>query len=55
VLRQAVGEPVAIEKADIQSREQVKVSMMPEGLLTTLKDEEVTALIRYLRTTEPSR
>ena len=27
--------------------------MMPEGLLSTLKDEEVIALIRYLRTTEP--
>ena len=53
VLRPASGEPVAIEKADIQSREQLKVSMMPEGLLHTLKDDEVVALIRYLRTTEP--
>jgi putative membrane-bound dehydrogenase-like protein len=52
VLRQVAGEPVNIEKADIQSRETLKVSMMPEGLLNTLKDEEVVALVRYLRTTE---
>ena len=52
VLRQAAGEAVTIEKADIQSREKLKVSMMPEGLLATLKDEDVIALVRYLRTTE---
>ncbi len=52
VLRQAVGGPVTIDKADIQSRERLKVSMMPEGLLATLKDDEVVALIRYLRTTQ---
>ena len=52
VLRQAAGEAVTIEKADIQSREKLKVSMMPEGLLATLKDDEVIALVRYLRTTE---
>ena len=27
-------------------------SMMPEGLLATMKDEEVIALVRYLRTKE---
>ncbi|MGI9242251.1 MAG: PVC-type heme-binding CxxCH protein [Verrucomicrobiales bacterium] len=52
VLRQAAGEPVTIDKPDIQSREKLNVSMMPEGLLTTLKDDEVIALVRYLRTTE---
>ena len=53
VLRQAAGDPVMIEKSDIQSREKLDVSMMPEGLLTTLKDDEVVALVRYLRTAEP--
>ena len=53
VLRQATGDAVTIEKSDIQSREQLKVSMMPDGLLSTLKDEEVLALVRYLRTTAP--
>lgn len=52
VLRQAVGGPVTIDKPDIQSRERLKVSMMPEGLLATLKDDEVVALVRYLRTTQ---
>ncbi len=52
VLRQAAGEPVTIHKPDIQSREKLKVSMMPDGLLATLEDAEVIALIRYLRTTE---
>ncbi|MFT5107950.1 MAG: putative membrane-bound dehydrogenase-like protein [Pseudoalteromonas tetraodonis] len=52
VLRQAAGDPVTIEKSDIQSREKLKVSMMPEGLLATLKDEDVIALVRYLRTTK---
>jgi len=51
-LRQAVGAPVTIEKADIQSRESPKVSMMPEGMLAGLEDGEVVALIRYLRTTQ---
>jgi uncharacterized protein YjgD (DUF1641 family) len=41
---------VSIEKADIQSRESPKVSLMPQGLLGSLKDAEVVALIRYLRT-----
>ena len=51
-LRVVGSEPVTIDKADIQSRESPKVSLMPDGLLGTLKDEEVIDLIRYLRTTE---
>ena len=46
------NEPIAISKADIQSRDVAPVSMMPEGLLGTLSDEEVLNLIAYLRTTE---
>ena len=49
-LRVVGAEPVSIEKADIQSRESPKVSLMPQGLLGSLKDAEVVALIRYLRT-----
>lgn len=44
-------DPVAISKADIQSREVAPVSMMPEGLLGALSDQEVLDLIAYLRTT----
>ena len=52
VLRQAFGGPVIIDKTDIQSRERLKVSMMPEGLLASFMDDEVVALVRYLRTTQ---
>ena len=45
-------EPVALSKADIQSRDVAPVSMMPEGLLGTLSDSEVVDLIAYLRTTQ---
>lgn len=38
-------------KADILAREVSPVSMMPEGLLKTLSNEEVRDLIAYLRTT----
>ncbi|MEM7314798.1 MAG: c-type cytochrome, partial [Planctomycetota bacterium] len=42
-------EPVKIPKSQIEDRETAKTSMMPEGLLTTLKDDEVIDLIGYLR------
>ena len=43
---------VAINKSNIQSKEETTVSMMPEGLLKTLKDEQVLALFAYMRTLE---
>jgi len=45
------GQDIVVAKAEIQSREKSPVSMMPEGLLKTLKDGEVCDLIAYLRTT----
>jgi putative membrane-bound dehydrogenase-like protein len=45
--------PVAVTKADIQSREATSVSLMPPGLLDTLADSEVIDLVGYLRTTAP--
>ena len=51
-LRLIGAEPVAIDKADIQSREIHPISLMPAGLLSTLKDDEAIALIAYLRTTK---
>jgi putative heme-binding domain-containing protein len=42
-------EPVKLPKSQIEDRETAKTSMMPEGLLSTLKDEEVVDLIGYLR------
>jgi putative heme-binding domain-containing protein len=41
---------VVINKSSIQSREVTDVSMMPQGLLTTLTDKERVDLLTYLRT-----
>lgn len=46
------SEPVSIPKSTIESREIAPVSMMPEGLLGTLKDEEVLDLVAYLQSTK---
>ena len=52
VLRLVGADPVTIEKSAIQSRESPKVSLMPPGLLDTMKEDEVKALIAYLKTTK---
>ena len=46
-----VGQDTVIAKADILSREKSPISMMPEGLLKSLSNDEVRDLIAYLRTT----
>ena len=40
---------VKINKSDIQSREVMEKSMMPEGLLNNLNEEEVLDLVAYLK------
>ncbi len=42
-------EPVTISVAEIESREIVSTSLMPEGLLANLPDADVVDLIRYLQ------
>lgn len=42
-------DPIVINKSEIESRDVAPVSMMPEGLLKTLTDEEVRDLIVYLQ------
>ncbi len=42
-------QPVTIAKSQIESREIAPVSMMPEGTIQTLKDQEVIDLIAYLQ------
>jgi putative membrane-bound dehydrogenase-like protein len=46
-----VGQDTTIAKSDIVSREKSPVSLMPEGLLKSLSNDEVRDLIAYLRTT----
>jgi putative membrane-bound dehydrogenase-like protein len=43
-----IGQEVTVEKAEITKQEQLPVSMMPEGLLTALGDEQARNLIAYL-------
>ncbi len=43
------GEPIAIQRADIASTELSPQSMMPEGLLAPLHEEDVRDLFLYLR------
>ena len=43
---------VVINTSNIQSRETAPKSMMPEGLLQTMTDQEVIDLIAFLRTKE---
>ena len=45
-------EPVVIPKSQIEGREVAAVSMMPDGLLANLRDEEVVDLVAYLRSSQ---
>jgi putative heme-binding domain-containing protein len=47
-----VGQKQIVIKSDIASREVSPYSMMPEGLLPTLQDEQVLDLVKYLQTTK---
>lgn len=42
-------EPIVIAKSQIESREIAPISMMPEGLLKNLTDQEILDLIAYLK------
>jgi putative heme-binding domain-containing protein len=50
VVLNMVGQQSVIAKTDVKTRVTSKISMMPEGLLLTLKDPEILDLIKYLRT-----
>ena len=47
-----IGQDTVVAKSDILAREKSAISMMPEGLLKTLSQDEVRDLIAYLRTTQ---
>ncbi len=46
-----IAQDTVIAKSDILSREKSPISMMPEGLLKSLTNDEVRDLLAYLRTT----
>jgi putative heme-binding domain-containing protein len=45
-------EPVTIPVSEIESRQTSSMSMMPDGLLATLSDQEALDLMRYLQSVE---
>ena len=47
--RNSAGREHAIAKADIVARRELKSSMMPEGLLASLTDQEIRDLLAFLR------
>jgi putative membrane-bound dehydrogenase-like protein len=53
-LRVVGQEPIKINKSQIRTRDVSEKSMMPEGLLNNLKEDEVLDLIAYLKKLEPS-
>ncbi len=50
VVLSMIGQKSTIAKSDIKNRDTSEFSMMPEGQLQTLKDDEVLDLFKYLQT-----
>ena len=55
VLRGADGQKVVIARADVAEMAVSPSSLMPEGLLKDLNDQQVRDLFAYLRSTQPLR
>lgn len=53
VLRGSDGKDVVVARADIDTMHQTSTSLMPEGLLQGLTDQQVRDLFAYLRSTQP--
>lgn len=52
VYRDSSGQEKVIQTADIESRRELKTSMMPEGLVKTMTDREIRDLLAYLNTAD---
>ena len=53
VLRGSDGKEVILARADIDTIRPAPSSIMPEGLLKELSDQQVRDLFAYLRSTQP--
>ena len=53
VLRSNDGQRTVINRDDIDEMQAISRSIMPEGILKTLKDQEIRDLFAYLRATQP--
>lgn len=52
---QTPAERLVIERSEVQEQQQLPMSLMPEGLLMALGEEQVIHLVRYLQSTGPVR
>ena len=53
VLRGADGQSVAVPQKEVETLEPAGASLMPEGLLSNLSDQQVRDLFAFLRSTQP--
>jgi putative heme-binding domain-containing protein len=53
LLRTADGQTIPLAQSEIDSMQPAGISIMPEGLLATLSDQQVRDLFAYLRSTQP--
>ena len=54
VLKSVTGKEIVL-KNEIQDRQKLAISMMPEGILETISKKEFYALIKYLQTEEQTK
>jgi putative heme-binding domain-containing protein len=53
VLRGADGQNISLPRTDIEDLRAIKVSLMPEGQLKPMTDQQIRDLFAYLRSTQP--
>lgn len=53
VLRGADGQNIALARTDIEDLRAIRTSLMPEGQLKAMSDQQVRDLFAYLRSTQP--
>ena len=53
VLKGADGQRLIIPRDDIEEMQAIRTSIMPEGILKPLNDQQLRDLFAYLRSTQP--
>jgi hypothetical protein len=53
VTLKTLAESIVIRRGEIETMETLEVSLMPEGLLTGLDEDDIRDLFLYLRQSQP--
>ncbi len=53
ILRGVDGQNIVLQQADIEEMKAIPQSVMPEGTLKTLTDQQLRDLFAYLRSSQP--